>query len=233
MTKLKKGKKYALIAAICYAIDVILSIISWIGDIILSIIGWIGYVEYDHYPIMALDVVSIVIFWSIWIGFAVTLFMEKMKALIFLVGAYVLYYICNTAISGIIFYFPNLIRFFAYGALFVVVGFALNGSSAVRKLWVLPSAVMMLQYILHLIFVGNPYYMFGSWSLMIRAIVEVAALVFVGLWLKENVTSSATTSASGSVLGGADKLKMYKELFDSGAITKEEFEAKKKQILGL
>ena len=31
----------------------------------------------------------------------------------------------------------------------------------------------------------------------------------------------------------ADELKKYKELFDSGVITQEEFEAKKKQLLGL
>lgn len=31
----------------------------------------------------------------------------------------------------------------------------------------------------------------------------------------------------------ADSLKMYKELLDSGAITQEEFDEKKKQILGL
>ena len=32
---------------------------------------------------------------------------------------------------------------------------------------------------------------------------------------------------------GADELKKYKDLLDSGAITQEEFDAKKKQLLGL
>lgn len=32
---------------------------------------------------------------------------------------------------------------------------------------------------------------------------------------------------------GAEELKRYKELLDSGVITQEEFDAKKKQILGL
>lgn len=35
------------------------------------------------------------------------------------------------------------------------------------------------------------------------------------------------------VMGGADKLKIYKELLDSGVITQEEFDAKKKEILGI
>jgi hypothetical protein len=42
-----------------------------------------------------------------------------------------------------------------------------------------------------------------------------------------------SASTSTPVIGGADKLKMYKELLDSGIITQEEFDAKKKQVLGL
>ena len=34
-------------------------------------------------------------------------------------------------------------------------------------------------------------------------------------------------------IGAAEELKAYKELLDSGAITQEEFEAKKRQLLGL
>lgn len=37
----------------------------------------------------------------------------------------------------------------------------------------------------------------------------------------------------GAVLGTAEELKNYKELLDSGVITQEEFDAKKKQLLGL
>ena len=33
--------------------------------------------------------------------------------------------------------------------------------------------------------------------------------------------------------GNADELKKYKDLFDSGVITQEEFDAKKKQLLGM
>lgn len=34
-------------------------------------------------------------------------------------------------------------------------------------------------------------------------------------------------------ISDAEELKKYKELLDSGAITKEEYEIKKKQMLGL
>lgn len=42
-----------------------------------------------------------------------------------------------------------------------------------------------------------------------------------------------TVNASSSHTGNADELKKYKELLDSGVITQDEFEAKKKQLLGL
>lgn len=46
-----------------------------------------------------------------------------------------------------------------------------------------------------------------------------------------NVDASA--GFRDTAIGGADELKKYKELLDSGIITQEEFEAKKKQLLGL
>lgn len=45
---------------------------------------------------------------------------------------------------------------------------------------------------------------------------------------KENGETSNTTTVSS-----ADEIKKYKDLLDAGAITQEEFEAKKKQLLGL
>jgi len=47
----------------------------------------------------------------------------------------------------------------------------------------------------------------------------------------DNVAPRFSTSPSPA--SGADEIKKYKELMDSGIITQEEFEAKKKQILGL
>ena len=45
--------------------------------------------------------------------------------------------------------------------------------------------------------------------------------------LKQKVSGGAQQTS------GADELKKYKELLDNGVITQEEFDAKKKQILGL
>lgn len=44
---------------------------------------------------------------------------------------------------------------------------------------------------------------------------------------------TAQTKSDNSNTGNADELKKYKELLDSGVISQDEFDAKKKQILGL
>ena len=46
-------------------------------------------------------------------------------------------------------------------------------------------------------------------------------------------TVSAAAAAPTATASNADELQKYKALLDSGAITQEEYEAKKKQILGL
>ena len=45
--------------------------------------------------------------------------------------------------------------------------------------------------------------------------------------------SAENTQASAPTISNADELKKYKELLDMGIITQEEFDAKKKQLLGL
>lgn len=92
--------------------------------------------------------------------------------------------------------------------------------------------------------------------LIFEYIFDVAGLLFIGLWLKESEFPSTMTSANANncnavnannsdavnaapiaapidfgAVSGADKLKMYKDLLDYGAITQEEFNAKKKEIL--
>jgi hypothetical protein len=44
---------------------------------------------------------------------------------------------------------------------------------------------------------------------------------------------SSTPSPAPAAISGADELKKFKELLDAGILTQEEFDAKKKQILGI
>ena len=50
---------------------------------------------------------------------------------------------------------------------------------------------------------------------------------------RQNENKSTTVINQTNAASGADELKKYKDLLDSGIITQEEFDAKKKQILGL
>ena len=45
--------------------------------------------------------------------------------------------------------------------------------------------------------------------------------------------TSTTNSSNPPAVSSADELKKFKELLDMGIITQEEFDAKKKQLLGL
>lgn len=47
------------------------------------------------------------------------------------------------------------------------------------------------------------------------------------------VSAKGTDNAASTPISAADELMKYKNLLDSGAITQEEYESKKKQLLGL
>lgn len=93
-------------------------------------------------------------------------------------------------------------------------------------------------------------YISSVWMSILYILIEFAGLMLIGLWLKEHDFSLSkvehpneysksdsqtvySSSLSDTAIGGADKLKIYNELLEDGTITQEEFDAKKKQILGL
>ena len=52
-------------------------------------------------------------------------------------------------------------------------------------------------------------------------------------FINKKISEISNEKASVNSIGAADELKKYKDLLDQGIITQEEFDAKKKQILGL
>lgn len=232
MTKTESGKKYALIAAICYAVYAI-----------YNIINRIIYVSNSEYATIT---VFNILFWIGMLGMAVALFMKNQKIVIAAAGVNALlgaYYIVS--------YFSlwNLCDFLAYASVVVFVALTLKGNDVVKKIWFVPAAVLLLGCVIGWITGGYFEFLSAAWKSMLVSIIEIVALLFVGMWVKEvvapaeaspvneyatfNPQSINSTPASSSAIGGADKLKMYKDLLESGTITQEEFDAKKKQILGL
>lgn len=229
MTKTESGKKYALIAAICYAVYAIYNIID-------------GIIYVSNYEYATITVFNI-LFWIGMLGMAVALFVKNQKIVIAAAGV-------NTLLGAyyIVTYFSlwNLCDFLAYAYVVVFVILTLKGNDVVKKIWFVPAAVLLLGCVIDWIeFLSATW----IWKSMLVSIVEIVALLFVGMWIKEDATpaeaapvneyatfnpqSVYSTTAVSSTIGGADKLKMYKDLLDSGTITQEEFDAKKKEILGL
>lgn len=89
----------------------------------------------------------------------------------------------------------------------------------------------------------NKGYSFGlwwfyGWMLFIVAIIHVNFIPDKNApQIPVNTISAggsvSCTPNSGSMHSAADELKKYKELLDAGILTKEEFDAQKKKILGL
>lgn len=66
---------------------------------------------------------------------------------------------------------------------------------------------------------------FYGWMLFIVAIIHVNLI--------PDKNAQAEAAQGSAALGAADALKQFKELLDAGAITQEEYDAKKRQLLGL
>lgn len=62
---------------------------------------------------------------------------------------------------------------------------------------------------------------------------KINKVITAGDVQKENKTVRSEAKKEKAEVGSADELKKFKELLDMGAITQEEFDAKKKQLLGL
>lgn len=176
------------------------------------------------------------------LGMAVALFMKNKKAVVVPMGIEALY-----DAYYVISYFTliNFCGFAVSAGVVVLIAFSIKGNSAVKKIWFIPA----LAYLINFVIGGITSYQFITWNYILFGLVEIVALLFVGMWIKEDTTpaeaapvneyatfnpqSVYSTTAVSSAIGGADKLKIYKDLLDSGTITQEEFDAKKKEILGL
>ena len=62
---------------------------------------------------------------------------------------------------------------------------------------------------------------------------EVFNTISAILLERQEKRANSSTTIQNTINTNADELKKYKDLLDSGVITEEEFEAKKKQLLGL
>lgn len=74
-----------------------------------------------------------------------------------------------------------------------------------------------------------------GWLLFIVAIIHVQSIEDYTRTESETTkqTPSTLTESTSSVVSASEELKKYKKLHDNGVITEEDFEARKKKLLGM
>ncbi|MCD8180758.1 MAG: SHOCT domain-containing protein [Firmicutes bacterium] len=113
-----------------------------------------------------------------------------------------------------------------------------------QRIWFLPAVLLLIGSIFYYIWwflyaYDNSFLVFieSCGVTLIFDIIEIAAYLFAGLWLSDGkfaVKREKSAAVPNAVkIGDADRLKICKELLDEGVITQDEFDEKKKQILGL
>lgn len=156
-----------------------------------------------------------------------------------------------------IFYFDaySFLAFLADLSLAAVIMLTMGNNRFVRSIWYISGVLELMvcfSWVAPLDWFFKPYmwdYIGEQITSYFPNLMPVIAKMFgyfcIGLWCKYEVKwatekSTITVAASSGqvrnaspIIGDADKLKTYKSLLDSGAITQEEFDEKKRQILGL
>ena len=222
-------KRYALIAAVCYAIYAGYSGVSYVSYIIDNPM----YVYYKETNLF-LDIFKIIALASM----GITLFVRNEKAIVCAAAgnAWVMIwrFIWMRNASGAIFAY-EFWGVFSYASLIVIFILEINGKAFAKKIWFSAGLFMLWARFIsewsYWLRIGALRYYF---KYVVIDSVEIAALFLVGMWVKEKIPfKKPEKHFLNHEYGGADKLQVYKELLDSGTITQDEFEEKKKQILRL
>ena len=230
--KRSKAKTIACIAAICYILYGITILIDWV----------IPSFRRQEYLMAFMPIV----FFGGLIGLAVAHMLGNKKAAVIAAGVTVLYWVYRLTIW---FCAWNIFGFLAAVSLVLLFVCALKGNDIVKKLWFAPAVFMLAYHIINIIQINEiiDFSYYFSVRLLLRVcfplFVIIAGLILTGLWLKNGSSESEATTAAmnsqaisrtsvySSAVSVADKLKTYKDLLDCGAITEEEFKAKKSELL--
>ena len=218
-------------------------IYSIIGAVLFTLLGCYNiYFHIDYIHLLDLnfdDIIYIFLDCAVLVGFGAMLFLRNKKGVL----------VVSAVKAALILYMLFLFLDIYYGFYFVVYGglvylsvLFIQRNNIVKKIWFIPMAVLCVMDL----------WMFITYhSVSFVYLAEVAGVLFIGLWIREDAISlidkkepkvnnvngvfSQHNTGGGSnpdlLIGGADRLKACKELLDSGVITQEEFEVKKKQIL--
>lgn len=249
MADTKKKIDYSLIAAIIYTVIAVCTIIEIISIPDCRSVYLPKDIRNFSFMSSIIIVIQSIVYWIVLLGFPVTLFMKNKRAVAAIAGIQFSYRFFISVYSLRI--WPKL-NSLDYAVLIGLIVLAIKGNKCAKKIWFLPCALFFSETIIGCIRFGFTFFTDNSGEMgvldILQIIAEFFALLFVGMWIKDNISPAATTTAneyatfdpnayiascSNAEIGGADNLKMYKELLDSGAISQKEFDEMKKQILEL
>lgn len=245
----KSGRSCSFIAAICFALYVIYFIWIYVKNEM-----WVVWELYSRTQSMNVDVFMVIRILDVCIAmaFVILLFIGKrsigglvVSGLSMLFELY--FFLKNYSIL-------NLCYLAAYALLFLifllsVVPFSRKTSVAVKVLWLFPSVICLVGYWDDWLYRRPFRYFIFEWKYTFPVFIEIAALFYTGLWLKREMAAAGNivnqqkphaayepkmpVNQNYDVSAGADRLETYKSLLDAGIMTQEEFDDKKKQIVGL
>ena len=229
----KKYKSYCTLAAISFGIFAVGGIYFNIRPL-LYIYDSLYDSGYLYFKILAL--ISDIGFGAM----AVTVFIKNKKALAVSSMATAIIKLIQILQGEILF---NIAVFISISLIAAMCILNLKGNKIVKNIWFVPGIIYFVSNIYTSLEDGG----FGGFEILIVLICIVWSCGFIltGLWLKEDVSTEdketvnaiATNAYQANTgmpnIGDADRLMKLKSLLDSGIITKEEFDEKKKQILGL
>lgn len=229
--KTKKANNYLMIAAILMTVTSLYSLYKLLYPFIRSIIsnGAEWTINFYLHWIGLLPLATRIVWY---IAMPIALFIKNKRFIALISGLQILdpiHYIVKYIVyanADVYYYVDAILSLLTYISLSVLLFSAYKERKIVSKIWYLPS----LCYVMHLVVYNIVIYrLYQSFTLLTNAIeiVIILSLFFLGLWVKNDLSLLAHT-----VKGGADELIAYKNMLDSGEITQEEFEAKKKEIIG-
>lgn len=253
MEATKKSRAYSMIAAICFLFTAIAFLIDEIiKDVFFYQPFWPIDITFDTviYLVISLVFAALLLNGKKNFGFVIVSILSVLWRLYNIVANYP-----DASILVIV-------SFIGYACLFVLMLFNCipslhDNAKVIKYIWFVPSALIAVDVIISgIVFVitylplDGSYWYYLMYKWMLLGLVNVVSYFFIGLWLKTNyVEVKAPTAETNSAkvfnnqmintphdditVGGADKIKVFKELLDAGIITQAEFDAKKKQFLGL
>ncbi len=235
-------------------------ILAGIMYLIVTIWNCVNVIMYANQSKYFEVTINNVIYWIINLGLVVVLLMKRTDISVLVVNALILIFSLFNLMQyfrflGVLNILPE-VAVFAFCIIVFCTKIKLK-EKYVTIMSLLPALLFLIYQLAIIIsYVKSEYldvsYYFSDWKSIISIVISFLGILFVGLWIGDiageknidaeniadidhttfNPMARNSTSFSGTI-GGADTLKKYKELLDAEVITQEEFEEKKKQILGI